>query len=372
MSSNNIPNFTKLNASNYPTWSGEMQAYLRSQSVWRIVSGNSKQPNTSSTPSNTQAAALEAWQLKSDKAAGYIYLAMWAALASVHLQKRPGARFNVYDDLFSTPKVIWRYLGFYFDRKLLFNEHPKERRLLYRSCVVPIATYGFRLWFYNKAPIKGVMKLLTSMQHKAAIWITGAFKTSPTGGYRKGALEHPVALNRLSVRERPKLRGAIADTHSEILALTKTFAPCAPVARPGQRLLDLFPARTVFHLRSEYLEPEPGTLPDTEDVAAYHVWLYENVVEGTIKAHLDGIRDEAHAEPNTGDERVDSARYVSGKVLAPEAELSAIHFAVVRATQVPGCTRIVLFTDHIASAKKALDPSGDPFDHHFDRVVQTL
>ncbi|KJA12773.1 hypothetical protein HYPSUDRAFT_210134 [Hypholoma sublateritium FD-334 SS-4] len=32
-------------------------------------------------------------------------------------------------------------------------------------------------------------------------------------------------------------------------------------------------------------------------------------------------------------------------------------FAVVRATQVPGCTRIVIFTDHIASAKKALDPS---------------
>ncbi|KJA25421.1 hypothetical protein HYPSUDRAFT_199938 [Hypholoma sublateritium FD-334 SS-4] len=275
--------------------------------------------------------------------------------------------------------------------------HPKERRLLYRSCMVPIATYGFRLWFYNKAPIKGVMKLLTSMQRKAAIWITGAFKTSPTGGYRKGAREHPAALNRLSIRERPKLRGAIADTHSEILVLTETFAPCALEARPGQRLLDLFPACTVFHLRSEYPEPEPGTPPDTADVAAYHVWLYENVVEGTTKAHLDGIRDEAHAEPNTvygvtdasvpaekryqalagfalfqGDERVDSAHYVSGKVLAPEAELSAIRFAVVRATQVPGCTRIVIFTDHIASAKKALDPSVHSGQGHSLAVCRAL
>ncbi len=29
---------------------------------------------------------------------------MWAALAAVHLQKRPGARFNAYDDLFSIRK----------------------------------------------------------------------------------------------------------------------------------------------------------------------------------------------------------------------------------------------------------------------------
>ncbi|KJA25422.1 hypothetical protein HYPSUDRAFT_199940, partial [Hypholoma sublateritium FD-334 SS-4] len=147
----------------------------------------------------------------------------------------------------------------------------------------------------------------------------------------------------------------------------------------------------------EYLEPEPGTPPHTEDVAAYHVWLYENVVKGTIKAHLDGIRDEAHAEPNTvyratdasvpaekkyqalagfalfqGDERVDSARYVSGKVLAPETELSAIRFAIVRATQVPGCTRIVIFTDHIASAKKALDPSVHSGQGHSLAVCRTL
>ncbi|KJA20098.1 hypothetical protein HYPSUDRAFT_142665 [Hypholoma sublateritium FD-334 SS-4] len=116
-----------------------------------------------------------------------------------------------------------------------------------------------------------------------------------------------------------------------------------------------------------------------------------------IKAHLDGIRDEAHMEPNTiygatdasvpakkkyqalagfalfqGDERVDSARYVSGKVLAAEAELSAICFAVVRATQVPGCTRIVIFMDHIASAKKALDASIHSGQGHSLVVCRTL
>jgi len=63
-----------------------------------------------------------------------------------------------------TPKTYWRYLGFYFDQKLLFTEHvryyatksfstvqvmgmlgnstqglpPLERHLLYRACVLPI------------------------------------------------------------------------------------------------------------------------------------------------------------------------------------------------------------------------------------------
>ncbi len=91
-----------------------------------------------------------------------------------------------------TPKLYWRYLGFYFDRQLKFHEHvryystkaltsvmamgmlgnsarglqAKERRTLYRSCVLPIATYGHHLWYYNGAPCKGVMKILGQMQRK--------------------------------------------------------------------------------------------------------------------------------------------------------------------------------------------------------------
>ena len=42
--------------------------------------------------------------------------------------------------------------------------------------------YGFQLWFYNKAPLLYHMKILNKMQRRAAIWILGAFKTSPTEG----------------------------------------------------------------------------------------------------------------------------------------------------------------------------------------------
>ncbi|KAJ3516826.1 hypothetical protein NMY22_g14111 [Coprinellus aureogranulatus] len=72
-------------------------------------------------------------------------------------------------------KKFWHYLGFYVDQKLMFAEHiqyystkapttvmamrvlgnstsglsPKNKRILYRACVVPIATYGHRLWSYK-------------------------------------------------------------------------------------------------------------------------------------------------------------------------------------------------------------------------------
>ena len=93
------------------------------------------------------------------------------------------------------PKDSWKYLGFIFDRKLAFHKHidhyankaistvkcmkllgnllrginPLQKRLLYRCCVLPIALYGFQLWFYNKAPISYHMKILDKMQRRAAI-----------------------------------------------------------------------------------------------------------------------------------------------------------------------------------------------------------
>jgi len=78
------------------------------------------------------------------------------------------------------PNLHWRYLGFYFDRKLLFHEHvgyystkslslvkamkmlgsstrglsSREKRLFYCSCVLLIATYGYCLWYYKGAQCK--------------------------------------------------------------------------------------------------------------------------------------------------------------------------------------------------------------------------
>jgi hypothetical protein len=119
------------------------------------------------------------------------------------------------------PKTYWRYLGFYFDHKLNFHKHvqyyvtksismvkamkmlsssthgltPTQKQTLYQACVVPIAMYGFCLWFYDGAKTKGAIKSLTTMQQQAALWITGAFKTSPTGDVEALAGLIPIQLH---------------------------------------------------------------------------------------------------------------------------------------------------------------------------------
>jgi len=87
------------------------------------------------------------------------------------------------------PSNTWKYLGFIFNRNLTFHQHvdfytnkaismvkcmkllgnsshsinPLQKCLLYRSCVLPIALYGFQLWFYNRAPTAYHMKILNKM-----------------------------------------------------------------------------------------------------------------------------------------------------------------------------------------------------------------
>ena len=212
------------------------------------------------------------------------------------------------------PKTYWRYLGFYFDRRLSFKEHvrfystkalstvkamgmlgnstrgllPLQKRLLYRSCVVPIATYGFRLWYFAGAPTKAQVSLLATMQRKAVLWILGAFHTSPTGGIEalaglipihlhlkklvkrsclraatlpsqhvlmsllsahnsKGASPHSQSLAFLTDAQSAWLKSPLLDTEAALLNLTERFSPLDSKMRPGYRLLDNFPDRVSFH-----------------------------------------------------------------------------------------------------------------------------
>ena len=101
-----------------------MKAWLKANQLWQIVSGQKLRPTSTSTSSPDLLEDLQdIWDGKAQRAAGWIFLlvetsqtvhfkgkdedpvAMWKALESVHLQQKPGARFNAYDDLFSIRKT---------------------------------------------------------------------------------------------------------------------------------------------------------------------------------------------------------------------------------------------------------------------------
>ena len=58
------------------------------------------------------------------------------------------------------------------------------------------------MWFYNKAPVSYHMKILNKMQRRAAIWILGAFKTSPLEGIEALAGLMPIRFHLQKIAKR--------------------------------------------------------------------------------------------------------------------------------------------------------------------------
>ena len=93
-----------------------MQAWLMSKELWMLVD------NEEPCPPSTDADSRLKWLKRAQKAAGELYLSVeqdqkyhfhgmlsdpictWTTLRDVHMSKKPGARFNAYDDLFSIRK----------------------------------------------------------------------------------------------------------------------------------------------------------------------------------------------------------------------------------------------------------------------------
>ena len=131
------------------------------------------------------------------------------------------------------PKDTWKYLGFIFDRKLMFHQHIDhylnkailtvkcmkllgnssssqginsiQKQQLYRCCILPIALYSFQLWFYNKASMLYHMKILDKMQRRAIIWILRAFKISPTEGIKAIAGIIPIKFHLQKLARRSQI-----------------------------------------------------------------------------------------------------------------------------------------------------------------------
>ncbi|KAF7779125.1 hypothetical protein Agabi119p4_3470 [Agaricus bisporus var. burnettii] len=144
------------------------------------------------------------------------------------------------------PKDVWRYLGIMFDRNLTFRDHvkfystksvsavrcmkslgnsnrgltPKQKRLLYISCIQPIATFGLRCWYKpGTRAFKTNIKMLRLTHNQGARWITGAFRTSPMGAMTAVAGLMPLHLQLKKLFERSVIRINTLHPHHPVLSL---------------------------------------------------------------------------------------------------------------------------------------------------------
>jgi len=339
------------------------------------------------------------------------------------------------------PKTYWRYLGFYFDQRLSFKKHvwfystkalttvkamgmlgnssrgllPLQKRLLYQSCVVPIATYSFRLWYFSRAPTKAQVSLLVSMQRKTALWILGAFRTFPTGGIEalaglipihlhlkklakqfclraamllsqhaflfllsarnsKGTHPHPQSLALLTDTQSARLKSPLLDTEALLLNLTEHFDSLHPEIRPGYRLLDNFPDHVSFHpcdrsnghthkLQFNALDQlchEASSDPSTLVVATDASMIPPRNMQTVSVVHFWRLG-----------EWVSSSKAPIGRATALDAELFAIRLGIVKATSFD-VKRIVIITDSLTAARRAVDASVHSGQAHSLAIVQAL
>ena len=94
-----------------------------------------------------------------------------------------------------------------------------------------MTTNGFKLWCVKRAPIKNLLVLLARMQRKAALWITGTFKSSPSHGVEAIAGLIPLNLHLKKLAERSSLRIASLPTLS-LCCLGATLRVLCPIRYP--------------------------------------------------------------------------------------------------------------------------------------------
>jgi hypothetical protein len=172
-----------------------------------------------------------------------------------------------------------------------------QKCLLYRICILPVATYGYRLWYHDKAKVKGLMLSLSRMQRQAALWIIGAFRTSPTGrceaiagfilihlhihrlvdrssfrantlaasyplrtllgpGRYMAAEPHARSIYHMTAVMQTKVKLSLMEVDSKMLDVGEVFEPLCPELAPGKQFMDCFLKWVTFFEKPWGMKPE--------------------------------------------------------------------------------------------------------------------
>jgi len=173
-----------------------------------------------------------------------------------------------------------------------------------------------------------------------------------------------------------KVKGTVMEIDRHLPELTESFEPVASEARPGTRLMDRLPDQVIFDDCSSLLEQDALEAHERDLFTILrNVRLSDDTVYCSVDASLpDNTQHQAVSVAILYWEFEEFNRvcHVAGRVTAPDAELFAICSAIILATQQDNCEKIYIFTDSIASARRAVDPSLHSGQGHSLAVCRTL
>ena len=334
------------------------------------------------------------------------------------------------------PKDSWKYLRFIFDRKLFFHQHinfysnkamltvkymkilsnsnhslnPYQKCLLYQSCILLIALYGFQLWFYNCAPLSYPLKILEKIQRRATLWILGAFKTSPTFSIKAiaGLIPINLHLQKLSSRSQiwahslppnhiiwsliePNFPSSTSQHSSSLGVLTKHQHKSIKehLVDIDNRFNEVFPSFALLH-------PEFSLVIDTfSDCFSFN--LFSKQKNNSLKMYihqLDNIVIKSSSIPSLAliitdtsiksniamfilhmhicNKPISKTLYHAVHIMSTEAELFAIRCSINQAMNHNDISKIIVITDSIHAAKKIFDLSSYLYQVHSATILNGL
>ena len=170
------------------------------------------------------------------------------------------------------------------------------------------------------------------------------------------------------------MRSPLLDTEASLLNLTERFDSLHPETHPGCRLLDNFLDHVSFHpcdrsngrthkLQFDTLDRlchEASSDPPTLVVATNASVIPPRNIQAVSVAHFWRLG-----------EQVSSSKVPAGRATALDAELFAIRLGVVKATSFD-IKRIVIITDSLTAARRAVDASVHSGQAHSFAMVQAL
>ena len=175
----------------------------------------------------------------------------------------------------------------------------------------------------------------------------------------QGATPHPLSLASLSEAKRRNLMSPIADSDSSLNSLKERFDPLHKESQPGYRVIDNFTDRISFF---------PCNRSDPKE-RELHLSKLDYLCQNVLKQpNSIVVVTDASVKPNKSLQAVSvaygwrkgiqviSSKAAFGNITTPNAELVASRLGIAKATSLD-VDRIVVITDSLSSAKKALDPS---------------
>ena len=254
------------------------------------------------------------------------------------------------------------------------------------------------------------MKVLNKMQRRAAVWILGAFKTSPLEGIEalaglipvKSYLQkiakrsqirsfklpkshilnnlmdnsphslNPCNMGSLTHHQKMLTKGHLTDVKIKSYGIFPSFSPLNPEFTPGHRIIDNFYDRFSFNLVNKTEKGKNTRRAQELDEMVLQNSLISNtalvITDASIKNNIATSIAHIHSSNRS---LIKTVHYTSF-VTSSEAELFAIRCGINQACSLDNISKIIVVTDSIHVAKKIFDPGSHPLQIHSATILSNL